>query len=334
VHDSDGPIRQELIKEGIQCVDLNFLSRRSWTRKISYPIEVYRFLKQYNVSALLLHHATSLILCGVAARLARVKRIVLVEHSVHQFRDQPDHQKKASIFFCTAHRIIAVDRSILDYFHHYMHVPSERLSYIPNGIKIRPPDTQAALALRHTLGIQEKDFIFLFAGRLQPVKDVATLIRAIAQIPDLQRVNIRLLIAGDGAERGTLERASTESGLNNTITFLGPRNDIPNLMNAADAFVMSSITEGQPMALLEAMAARLPCIATAVGGIPELLGSDRGCLVAPKDTPEFARRMVFLKNNSLVSSVMAEKSLEYVKKHHSIELVASEYLHQLINTDT
>ena len=257
----------------------------------------------------------------------------MVEHSVHQFLDQPDHQKKASVFLRMAHKIIAVDRSILDYFYHYMHVPSERLSYVPNGIKIRPPDAQAALALRHSLGITKTDFVFLFAGRLQPVKDVATLIRAIALIPDLQRVDLRLLIAGDGAERVALERLSTESGLNSIITFLGPRNDIPNLMNAANAFVMSSITEGQPMAILEAMAACLPCIATAVGGIPELLGSDRGYLVALKDTPEFARLMVFLKNNSSVSRDKASKSLEYVKKHHSIELVADAYLHELIKTE-
>ena len=77
--------------------------------------------------------------------------------------------------------------------------------------------------------------------------------------------------------------------MSSKVTFLGARGDIAELLSAGDGFVMSSKTEGLPMALLEAMAAGLPCVATAVGGIPELLAHGRGLLVPPRTRQPGAR---------------------------------------------
>ena len=79
-----------------------------------------------------------------------------------------------------------------------------------------------------------------------------------------------MFLVGNGSERATLESLCQSLSLATTVTFLGERSDVQELLNVADAFVMTSRTEGLPMALIEAMAAGLPCVATAVGGIPSI----------------------------------------------------------------
>ena len=101
---------------------------------------------------------------------------------------------------------------------------------------------------------------------------------------------MRLWIAGDGPLREALQAEATRLGLIASLDFLGARRDVPQLLQGADALVMTSITEGQPMALLEAMAAGLPCIATEVGGIPGLLNNGAGLLVPSRDPVAVAQR--------------------------------------------
>ena len=81
---------------GHRCVDLNYLTRRRVTRRLTYQFEFLRFLRRFRVDALLVHHATALILCGIPARLARVRRVVMVEHGLHQLRDRPDYRRSAT----------------------------------------------------------------------------------------------------------------------------------------------------------------------------------------------------------------------------------------------
>ena len=329
VHDSDGPIKQELLKKDVRCVDLNFLSRPLWSRKLSYPLEVYRFLRRNRVSRLLVHHATSLTLCGIAARLALVKRIVVVEHSVHQFKNHPKQRRNAVRYLPTAHSIIAVAPSIVSYLRDTMRIRADRLTYIANSVSLRLRDTQAMADTRLSLELKASDFVFLFAGRLVLEKDVATLLKAVALIPLQQREGLKLLIAGDGTQRVALERARVLLGLEGSVHFLGARADIPALMNAADAFILTSVTEGQPMALLEAMAAGLPCIATRVGGIRDLLGDERGLMAAAKDCAEIARLMILVRTDKALATAYANKGMDYIKTNHDPSHITDQYLRQL-----
>ena len=160
-------------------------------------------------------------------------------------------------------------------------------------------------------------------------KDVATLLKAVALIPLQQREGLKLLIAGDGTQRVALERARVLLGLEGSVHFLGARADIPALMNAADAFILTSVTEGQPMALLEAMAAGLPCIATRVGGIRDLLGDERGLMAAAKDCAEIARLMILVRTDKALATAYANKGMDYIKTNHDPSHITDQYLRQL-----
>jgi glycosyltransferase involved in cell wall biosynthesis len=138
-------------------------------------------------------------------------------------------------------------------------------------------------------------------GRLKAPKDPVTLVRAVA----LMRSSCEVVLAGDGPDREALTRELQAAGVADRVELAGDRGDVAQLLSGATVFVLSSRSEGAPMSVLEAMAAGLPVVATAVGGIPELVEDGRtGLLVAPGDPhalatalervledPEFGRRL-------------------------------------------
>ena len=163
--------------------------------------------------------------------------------------------------------------------------PAGRLQVVPNGIDCGrfAPDSAARLAARSEFDLADSDFVWLAAARLVPVKDFPNLLRAFAP---LRGMNWKLLIAGDGPLRGQLEDLSRELGLCGQVRFLGARKDMPELYNAADAFVLSSALEGLPLTALEAQACGLPCVVTNAGGASEaVLEGVTGYVVPPRDSP-------------------------------------------------
>lgn len=158
-------------------------------------------------------------------------------------------------------------------------VPSERVVVIPNGID--PPKGDPS-GVREALGLGPGNEMVVAVGRLHPHKDLATLVRAVGLLA-ARRPALRLLVAGDGEERtGLAALAASEAP--GVVRLLGDRDDVPALLAAADAWASSSATEGTPLALLEAMAAGLPIVATDVGGVPDVVRDGReAVLVAPGD---------------------------------------------------
>ncbi len=156
---------------------------------------------------------------------------------------------------------------------------------IPNGIPVarHAPPSGARAAVRAELGIDDARPLFLTAGRLNAQKNQALLVRAFA---DPALAHATLCIAGEGELRDALERQAAEAGRD--IRFLGVRRDLPRWMGAADAFVLPSDWEGNPLVVMEAMAAGLAVIATAVGCVPELVTEETGFLVPKGDARALA----------------------------------------------
>jgi glycosyltransferase involved in cell wall biosynthesis len=140
-------------------------------------------------------------------------------------------------------------------------------------------------------GFREDDFLFVCVARFARQKNHALLVKAFAQGP-ASRPNARLILVGDGVLRGELETQVTSLGLAGRVRFLGLRSDIPELLGASDVFVLSSDFEGNPLSVLEAMAAGLPIVSTAVGGVPSLLeNGTSGLLVQHGDAAGLSSAM-------------------------------------------
>jgi glycosyltransferase involved in cell wall biosynthesis len=171
-------------------------------------------------------------------------------------------------------------------------VPRHKIRYIPNGVDTErfKPNLEDRLKVRKELGVE--GFVWLAVGRFDPPKDYPNMLQAFARVVH-KHSNTILLIAGDGPLRKTMENLARELGIEKRTKFLGIRRDIPQLMNAADAYVMSSSREGMPNVLLEASATGLPIVATDVGGNREIvLDGVTGFLVPPRNPEALARAML------------------------------------------
>ena len=180
-------------------------------------------------------------------------------------------------------------------------LPEAKAVTVPNGIdlaRFMPRNTEARQHLLESLGVPGDPFVFGSVGRLDRLKDQATMLRAFALLAAPANgteggpQNAILAIAGDGDEREALERERERLGLQGRVFLLGRRDDVPALLAGFDAFVLSSRTEGYSLALLEASASGLPIVATDVGGNGEIVGNERtGLLVPPQDPAALADAM-------------------------------------------
>jgi glycosyltransferase involved in cell wall biosynthesis len=155
---------------------------------------------------------------------------------------------------------------------------------IPNGIPVAqyaaPPGAREEL--RAALGLPADAPVLATVGRLDLQKDTAALVRAFAS-ERLRALGAHLLVAGDGPLRPQLEAQVRDLGVAGRVHLLGVRRDVPRVLAAADVFALASRYEGNPLTVMEAMAAGKPVVATAVGCVPELVQDGCGRLVAPGD---------------------------------------------------
>jgi glycosyltransferase involved in cell wall biosynthesis len=155
---------------------------------------------------------------------------------------------------------------------------SERTVVIPNAV-------DAARAPRSSATRRERPLI-IAVGRLKAPKDFLTLVRALGTLPP---DSFEAVIVGEGPDRGRLEAEIEALGLEQHVRLAGERRDVPDLLAAADVFVLPSASEGMPVSVLEAMAAGLPVVASRVGGMPEQVSDgETGLLVEPGHIGELA----------------------------------------------
>jgi glycosyltransferase involved in cell wall biosynthesis len=325
-YDSQGPARRELEAGGVECVDLSYLTRLRFVRRFTYQLALFHFLRRRKVHAIHIHHATSLILGARAARWAGVRRIVMTEHSIIEFQRMPAYRRQSRRACRLADAITVIHPSMEPYFRNELAVPAARLHYIPNGVRLLRADAAARLTRRRELGIAEGEFLWIYAGRLVPVKDVGTLIKAFAIARTRAPMRFKLAIIGDGLERAALEQLGESLNLGEDIAFLGSRSNVPHLIQAADGFAMSSLSEGLPLVLLEAMAARVPCIATSVGGIPELLSGGAGLLAPPQAPVAIANAMLELAQDPAAGRALSAAAFAKVAATNDLDRVIDQYL--------
>jgi glycosyltransferase involved in cell wall biosynthesis len=179
--------------------------------------------------------------------------------------------------------------------------------------------------MRAQLGIAPDAFVVGTVGRLVPIKGIEYLIEAFAQIHRRQGPQEgKLVIVGDGPLRAVLGQCAESHGVSGNVRFLGMRTDVYNLMSAFDVFVLSSLHEGVPMVLLEAMALGVPIVASRVGGIPEILQDRREALLVPaRDAGALASQIGVLAGSSELRAEMIRAARVRVETQFSIQSSAA-----------
>jgi glycosyltransferase involved in cell wall biosynthesis len=207
-------------------------------------------------------------------------------------------------------------------------VPRDLLTVVPNGVDADefrkvPPDARASL--RRSLGLDES-FVWLAVGRFEVAKDYPNMLHGFARVRE-RRPRAVLLLVGRGSLQEETEQLVASLGLGGAVRFLGVRRDVPELMSAADGYVMSSAWEGMPMVLLEAAAAGLPIVTTAVGGNREVVEDGvSGFLVPPRDPVALGGAMLRLAGlTESERRSMGERGRERVRTHYGLTRVAERW---------
>jgi glycosyltransferase involved in cell wall biosynthesis len=211
---------------------------------------------------------------ALAANLARVPAIVTSEHGKNPWKKPIHYAIERHIISPLADRRICVSQDILAIRRDTDGVPERKLLHIPNGTEMWTA----------TASEPPGPYTFGTVGRLVPAKDYPTLLRAMAILRDNGH-EVELHIVGEGPERGRLEAEITTLRLTSVVHLAGFQSDIRSWLSRFHTFVLSSLREGQPVALLEAMAIGLPIVATEVGGIPDTVASGTEALLVPPGDP-------------------------------------------------
>jgi L-malate glycosyltransferase len=203
---------------------------------------------------------------------------------------------------------------------------NREIEVIPNGIDMpRYRSAQSKASLRGRLGLRTDRRYIICVARFHRVKDHAMLLHAFAEVA-ASRPDVDLLLAGDGPLRSDLERMAGELGISARVRFLGVRDDVAALLQAADVFALTSVSEAASITLLEAMGSGLPVVVTNVGGNPEIvIDGEHGYLVARGDAGAAAQRLGELLDDEARAHAMGEAGRNRVRDEFQLDRTVSEY---------
>ncbi|MCI0638803.1 MAG: glycosyltransferase [Gemmataceae bacterium] len=276
-------------------------------------LRVARWLKENTIDVIHTHNNRPLIYAAPASRLAGVRRLIHTRHgqgvgiSSRQAWLTALAARWADAFVCVSQDSARMAQE--------EGVPANKVRILWNGI-----DTK-----RFSFSGPQRDGPAVLVARLTPEKDAATLLRAVALVRQSDP-GFRLEIAGLGPSIDDLEKLSELLGLGDCVRFLGIVRDVPALLGRASMLVLSSLSEGIPLTVLEAMARGLPVVATKVGGIPEAVEDClTGILVPPRDPDALAEAMSTLRGRPTVARALGRAGRERVEQHFDIRRMVSAY---------
>jgi glycosyltransferase involved in cell wall biosynthesis len=265
-------------------------------------------------------HEFSMAVYGAAAtRLARVPHIITM-HGGKYFDAKSRRRVALRWAFRASHHVIAVSEATRADLEERLKLNGLHISVIHNGVPEQAGDRER---IRVELGLGRSDPLILAVGNLYGVKGHDVLIHALSRLPP--GLDWHLAIAGRGPEEIRLRELAGRLALSQRIHLLGYRSDAADLMAAADIFAMPSRSEGLPLAVLEAMFARLPIVASAVGGIPDALGGAGGLLVPPGDPDALAEALTRLLADADLRESLGESAAAMAAGRFSVEAMADAY---------
>jgi glycosyltransferase involved in cell wall biosynthesis len=202
-----------------------------------------------------------------------------------------------------------------------------KICLIENGVNLEMFTTNSSSqAIKESFGIKKEALVVGTIGALTREKGHQYLLRAALKVIRIYPEAIFLLV-GDGIERPGLEKTASSLGIKDSVIFAGMRKDVPEILSILNVFVLPSLSEGLPMALLEAQAAQIPVVATSVGAIPDVLENGAtGMLIPPKDPQAIAEAIIMILSDKKLASGIAQKGFERVRDNFSSEKMASKYL--------
>jgi len=316
-----GNRQQEFDDIGVIKHHIDFSRTPYSPRVLTSLLQMEKLLRDVRFSLVHVHTPVAAFVTRVACQRTKTHPVLYTAHGFHFYRGAP--LKNWLLYYnmekLAAHwtdGLITINKEDYEVAKRFRLRKDGKLFYVPGvGVDVEAiqqrADAVERSAKRRELGIDDKSIVIITVGELNANKNHSQVLRALYK---LRKTNFHYLIVGTGEDELKLKKAVKEFSLENKVSFLGFRKDIPELLSATDIFILTSRREGLPRAILEAMAVGLPIIATNVRGNRDLVKhGENGFLVHLNNIEQTARTIMYLIESEELRTSMSEKSKDLVK---------------------
>jgi glycosyltransferase involved in cell wall biosynthesis len=308
-----GTLGEQLVREGFSVV---VLGEAPFARTFLRFVRAFRRLRPDVVHC---HNPAPTLQAAIPARLAGARSVLSTRHSLVAPPYNLSEEKAFNFVARFCNWEVGICDATCDNLRQTPGAHRNKIVRIYNGV-----DPVAAIPA--SSWPEKKGLTLLFVGRLAPIKDLSTLVRAAAialqRLPDLQ-----LWVVGHGAERDRLDSLVAELGIGTNVTFWGERLDVAGFFHSADLYCMSSLSEGLPMSLLQAMSVGVPAIVTDVGGMAEVVRNSNAGLTTPVGDPEaMADAIIQLASDPERRRTLAENARNAYRQDFTLEHMDASYM--------
>ncbi len=318
-----GNRKQEFDDIGVIKHDINFSRSPYSPRVLTSLLQMEKLLREVHFSLVHVHTPVAAFVTRLACQRTNTHPVLYTAHGFHFYKGAPlknwllyyNMEKLAARW---TDGLITINKQDYEVAKKFRLRKNGRVFYVP-GVGVNVDTTQRRAAAvdrsmrRRELGIDDKSTVIITVGELNANKNHTQVLRALSK---LRKTNFHYLIVGTGEDELKLKKMVKELSLQNKVSFLGFRKDIPELLTVSDVFILTSRREGLPKAILEAMAVGLPIIATNVRGNRDLvLNGKNGLLVSLDDVDQTATAIEQLMGSKDLRNAMGEKSKELVGQY-------------------
>jgi len=316
-----GLLTGQMETEGVRVI---FCSNQSRLRKYLRGIELGRIFRQADVQLIHSHNTTAFVDSAIGAQLAGIPILINTDHC----KNYPIEKRwmmleKVASF--AANEIVAVSHHTRDEMIRYEHIAPEKVSVIYNGTNIKLTRKDSLGDLRREFGLRPDEMVVGTVGRIEYQKGLDLLLEAVPYV--IRRFpKTRFMIVGDGSKLDELRAQCVRLRIEDHVVFTGWRSDAVDLIQLFDCFVSTSNYEGMPMVLLEAMALAKPIVATAVGGVPEVVEEGISGLLVRCRNPEILSQALLelIADRSLLMRMGQNGRIRY-EKYFTAPVMAEAY---------
>lgn len=315
LYNGEGTIAHKIRALGIPVFDMNM-------QKKTDLLALYRLRQAIlDIRPTILHGSLfhTNILSRFLGWVAKVPIVICTEQTMAM---EPEWRYRLNRFTLgLVNQVIANSVNVKTFYHTHVGVPAEKIQVIYDGIELPPQNYGDRTQIRQTWNLPAEAFVMVTLGRIDPVKGLDYLIRALPQLHQ-----VYLMVIGEGPQKSRLQQLAIQHQVDDRIVWAGYQPDAFQLLSACDLFVQPSLFEGLPNSVLEAMAMQLPVVATHVGGIPEIIQSEKtGWLVPPKDTPALVTAIEHLQHNPTRRLELGRAGAARVRKTFTVEKMVNQY---------
>ena len=321
--DSGGRLFQEIQNAGIH----SFVTGRRPGLDLGLIIKLARVFAKMRVDIVHAHNQAALFYSGLAAKLARTPVVLVTEHSRHNSDKYRRRRIEKRMLSRITDKWVTVSEELARLAVSMDRLPHHKIKVIRNGIDVSRfgKSNVANIGLfKEDLGIPRASKIVITVSRLDPIKNHPLLLDAIATvrrcIPD-----VHLVVVGDGECRASLEYQTLKLNLQDHVHFLGIRNDIPYLLKMSNVFVLCSLTEGLPLSLLEACAAKIPVVITDTANRADFIKANETGIVTQARVEDLAKGIMIALREEGLCKEMALRARKRVIKKYSLDAMVRDY---------